>query len=141
MHRLRGLVVVGALAVVVSAVVAGPAVAAKGGNNDTAKACQHGGWQTLLRSDGSSFASPGECASYGAHGGTFDTRTKSQVDCESVGGTFSTSTPLWTCTNAPRSSFTTLTDDCFADLNRLGIVGGSVVSFDETLMCESGATA
>ena len=42
MHRLRGPVTIGALAVAVSVVGAGPAFAAKGGNNDTAKACQQG---------------------------------------------------------------------------------------------------
>jgi len=36
MHRLRGLVVIGASPVVVGVVAAGPAMAAKGGNNDTA---------------------------------------------------------------------------------------------------------
>ena len=48
MHRLGCVVVIGALAVAVSVVGAGPAVAAKGGNNDTAKLCQKGGWKALV---------------------------------------------------------------------------------------------
>jgi len=43
MGRVRGVFVAGVVAVAVSAVAAGPAVAAKGGNNDNAHACQQGG--------------------------------------------------------------------------------------------------
>jgi hypothetical protein len=43
--------------------------AAGGGNSDAAKACQQGGWQTLVRQDGTGFANTGDCVSYGAHGG------------------------------------------------------------------------
>ena len=68
MHRLRGLFVIGALAVVVGAVAAGPAAAAKGGNNDTAKLCQKGGWNTLVSHSGDSFANVGDCVNDGAHG-------------------------------------------------------------------------
>jgi hypothetical protein len=48
--------------VAVSVVEAGPAFAAKGGNNDTAKACQHGGWQTPP----GVFANQGDCVNDGA---------------------------------------------------------------------------
>jgi hypothetical protein len=41
-----------------------------GGNSAAAKACQKGGWQTLYRSDGTSFANEDECVSYAAKGGT-----------------------------------------------------------------------
>jgi hypothetical protein len=68
MRRLRGLVVIGALAMVVGVVAAGPAVAAKGGNNDTAKQCQHGGWMTLLSQGGRSFMNQGDCVNDGAQG-------------------------------------------------------------------------
>ena len=44
MHSLKSLVVIGALAVAASMVGAGPAFAAKGGNNDNAHACQQGGF-------------------------------------------------------------------------------------------------
>jgi hypothetical protein len=46
--------------------------AAPGGNNSAAKACQQGGYASLVRSDGSRFANVGECVSYAAHGGIFD---------------------------------------------------------------------
>jgi hypothetical protein len=66
MHRLSGLVVVGALAVAVSVVAAGPALAAKVGNNDTARACQHGGWKTLVPAAGGAFANQGDCVIVGS---------------------------------------------------------------------------
>ena len=64
MHRMRCLVVIGVLAVVVSVVGAGSAFAAKGGNNDTANVCQHGGWQTL-----GAFVNQGACVNDGAQFG------------------------------------------------------------------------
>ena len=45
-------VVIGALALMVGVVEAGPAAAAKRGNNDTANLCQQGGWQTLVTGTG-----------------------------------------------------------------------------------------
>jgi hypothetical protein len=69
MHRLRCLVVIGALAVAVSAVGAGPAVAAKGGNSDNAHACQQGGSGGLVAAEsGLPFKNAGDCASHGAQG-------------------------------------------------------------------------
>jgi hypothetical protein len=44
---------------------------AGGGNSANAKLCQKGGWQTLVRSDGSTFASEEACVSYAAHGTLF----------------------------------------------------------------------
>src|SRR5688500_18034662 len=84
--------VVGVLAlVVVVALTATPAVAA--GNSDNAKLCQKGGWKTLFRSDGSTFANQGECVGYGAKGGTIltDPPNAWQAGCERAGGTFSIS--------------------------------------------------
>jgi hypothetical protein len=66
MDRLTGLVVVGALAVAVSVVAAGPALAAKGGNNDTAKVCQKHGWKTLVPAAGGAFANQGDCVIVGS---------------------------------------------------------------------------
>jgi hypothetical protein len=69
MHRLRCLVTIGALAVVVSVVAAGPAVAAKGGNNDSAHACQQGGHESRFEAEtGRPFKNAGDCASHGAKG-------------------------------------------------------------------------
>jgi hypothetical protein len=71
MGRLKCLLLAGALAVAVAAMVAGPASAAKGGNRATAHACQHGGHKTLFEAQtGQPFKNTGDCASQGARGGT-----------------------------------------------------------------------
>jgi hypothetical protein len=46
------------------------AMGGNGGNSANAKLCYKGGWQTLARSNGSSFASQDACVSYAANGGT-----------------------------------------------------------------------
>jgi hypothetical protein len=46
------------------------AVASAQGNSGNAKRCHQGGWRTLARSDGSTFADEGACVSYAAEGGT-----------------------------------------------------------------------
>ena len=116
------------LCAVFSLTVGVASATAGGGNSANAKKCQKGGWQTLIRSDGTSFASEGDCVSYAARGGTPTTRTKSQLDCESLGGTFATGTlpVLWTCngwTTIDQAAFDTggftLVIDCF-DGNPLG---------------------
>jgi len=43
---------------------------AGGGNSANAKLCQKGGWQTLVRSEGGSFASEQDCVAYAAKGGS-----------------------------------------------------------------------
>jgi len=53
------------------------ATAGKGGNSANAKLCYKGGWQTLVRGDGSSFASQDECVSYAAQGGTLQPKPTS----------------------------------------------------------------
>ena len=71
MRHLGRSVVVGALAVMVSAVAAGPALAAKGGNSDNAHACQQGGHAHRFEAEtGRPFKNAGDCASHGAKGGT-----------------------------------------------------------------------
>jgi hypothetical protein len=53
------------------AALLGPSMAlAADGNSANAKLCQKGGWATLVRSDGTAFASQSDCVSYGAIGGT-----------------------------------------------------------------------
>ena len=92
MHRLRCLVVIGALAVAVSVVGAGSAFAAKGGNNDTAKACQQGGWQTL-----GTFANQGDCVNDGAQFGTAG--KAACTDPHGISGSFSLDAThhSWSC--------------------------------------------
>jgi hypothetical protein len=48
--------------------------AAPGRNNDNAKACQKGGWQTLVQANGLTFASEQACVSFAAAGGTLTIR-------------------------------------------------------------------
>jgi len=70
MGRVRGVLVAGAVAVAVSVVAAGPAVAAKGGNSDNAHACQQGGHENRFEAEtGNPFKNAGDCASHGAQGG------------------------------------------------------------------------
>jgi hypothetical protein len=61
---------------------------AGGGNSANAKLCQKGGWQTLVRSDGSSFANQDECVSYAAKGGTLSSArlvwTTEIFDCSQI---------------------------------------------------------
>jgi hypothetical protein len=64
------LVVIGALAVAVSVVGAGPAFAAKGGNSNNAHTCQQGGHENLFDTEtGKPFKNAGACVSHGAHAG------------------------------------------------------------------------
>jgi hypothetical protein len=62
---------------------------AGGGNSQSAERCQHGGWETLVRSDHSLFTNQGECVSYAARGGTLHqlaslTLSIEKVDCFNV---------------------------------------------------------
>src|SRR5262249_57028830 len=120
--KLRTLLVVcAALALTVGVATA----SAGGGPGDAANAkqCRKGGWQHLYRSDGSTFKKQDECVSYAKRGGTLLTSpppppyTKSKLDCESFGGTFSVGPAalvVWRCDNAP-GSFNTLLNDCAID--------------------------
>jgi hypothetical protein len=95
MRRLKCLVVIGALTVAVIGVAAGSAAAAKGGNNDTTKQCQKGGWKTHASQTGEPFANQGDCVNDGAHGL----------------GAVPPSAGATACANLIRSSFTPLMDD------------------------------
>jgi hypothetical protein len=94
MHRFRCLVVIiGASAVVVGGVAAGPAAAAKGGNNGTAKACQQGGWKTLVPNGGGTFANQGDCVNDGAQGSPPSLGSAGQGACQQIGGSFRAKPP------------------------------------------------
>jgi len=101
MHRLRGLVVIGALAVAVSMVGVDPAFAAKGGNNDTAKVCQHGGWKGLVSDAGGVFVNQGDCVNDGAQGSApFGTAGKAAcTDPHGINGSFDldATNHSWSC--------------------------------------------
>ena len=70
MGRMTGVFVAGMLVLAASTVVAGPAVAAKGGNSDNAHACQQGGHENRFEAEtGNPFKNAGDCASHAAQGG------------------------------------------------------------------------
>jgi hypothetical protein len=99
MHRLSRVVIIGVLAVAVGALAAGPATAAKGGNSDSAKACQHGGWKTLVPAGGGTFANQGDCVNDGAQGRPPLLGSAGQAACADVGGSFRTQKGggAWSC--------------------------------------------
>ena len=95
---MRGVLVAAVLSVAVSAVVAGPAVAAKGGNSDTAKQCQKGGWKMLVSQTGVPFKNQGDCVNDGAQGlGVRPPPLEGQAACEQIGGSFSSRNGGWIC--------------------------------------------
>ena len=104
MQRLKWLVVIGALALMVGVVEAGPATAAKGGNNDTANLCQQGGWQTLVTRTGEDFKNQGDCVNDGAQGSA---PFAGKAACTQAGGTFvvgGIGPTLWQCNEYPIST-------------------------------------
>src|SRR5262245_325033 len=79
-----------ALAVgVATATAAGPS----GGNAANAKLCQKGGWQTLVRSDGTAFGSEEACVSYAATGGTLKPKPTCTAGSENFAGNAESSQP------------------------------------------------
>ena len=137
--RLMGLAVA---LVAVSAVVAG-GVAAKPagsgpGNSPNAKLCQKGGWQNLVRTDGTSFASEEECTAYAAGGGTLQpkpTYPEARALCASFGGTFGVGGPdqvqggvpgalvLWVCNDVPETSDRSAQQAALTAANKANEVG------------------
>jgi hypothetical protein len=92
---LAGAVAAVALALAFSTGVAG---AAKGGNSTAAKACQKGGYLSWTRTDGTAFATAGQCTSYVAKRGTLrPMRTWQSVCTGELGGAFSQSPTTWYC--------------------------------------------
>jgi hypothetical protein len=79
----------------VSVVAAGPAAAAKGGNNDTAKACQHGGWKTQVPAAGGTYANQGDCVNDGAQASSAFSDVHGSQTCGDIGGTFRSKGPTW----------------------------------------------
>ena len=49
--------------------IAAPIALAGGGNSDASNACKQGGWQNLVRQDGTDFKNQGDCVSYAVKGG------------------------------------------------------------------------
>lgn len=61
--------------------------------------CKHGGWQQLVREDGSAFRNQGACVSYAARGGTPVPPDPLQAVCDAAGGTLEDVTPTLTVFN------------------------------------------
>jgi hypothetical protein len=59
--------------------LAAPTAAMAAGNSDNAHACQQGGWQTLVRQDGTGFTNTGDCVSYAANGGVLKLKSDLNV--------------------------------------------------------------
>ena len=76
------------------------AAAGNGGTSQT-KLCDHGGWQTVYGTNGttftSQFTSQKDCVAFVAGGGTLLVRFGSLIDCENLGGTYTTVDPVWRC--------------------------------------------
>jgi hypothetical protein len=71
-------VILGLLLAAVTAALMVPAALA-GGNSDSAKACQNGGWQNLVRQDGTGFKNTGDCVSYAAQGGVLKAKPAASI--------------------------------------------------------------
>ena len=134
-RSIRAWLVLAVCAALAATVGLATATAGNGGNSQK-KLCLKGGWQTVYRSDGTSFTTQRECVSYVADGGTLTTTRPpqgSQIDCELFGGTYSTDPAsdmfpgsdhkvIWTCNGWSVSDFAqfvertdTLNADCLAD--------------------------
>lgn len=91
-----------------------------GGNSANAKACQKGGWASLYREDGSTFADQGACVSYAAKGGKLLTEPPVVKNCVAyfsnelfidfgAGSFLDSLAPIWTndsCSGDPSARVT-----------------------------------
>jgi len=66
--------IVGLVVAAATAAIMVPLALAGGGNSDAANACKQGGWQNLVRQDGTGFKNQGDCVSYAAQGGVPKTK-------------------------------------------------------------------
>jgi hypothetical protein len=109
-HVTIGRVALALLATGVACLSLAAVASAGGGISASAQLCQNS-WQTLLRSDGSSFANQGACVSYAAQGGALQS-----TSCAFAGGTFGVGGPdlvqggapgagvMWVCNGIPGGS-------------------------------------
>jgi hypothetical protein len=80
------------------------------GNSDAAHACQQGGYLTLHRADGTTFANEGQCVSYAAHDGTIVGVSACTVTSTTGCLTFNNATlPATNSTGNPLSGGNTIT--------------------------------
>ena len=132
------------LSIAVALALGVPSATAGGGNSANAKLCQKGGWQMLVRADGSSFDSQADCVSYAAQGGTLTNGTQgAQAACESFGGTFVTGTLpiLWSCVEWRWDADFSLLQERQAALEELCFAAPGLQSFDNSAFTTVLATA
>jgi hypothetical protein len=117
------LVAICSLAIAVSAIVAGSAEAATGGNRNTAQTCQHGGWRALVSQSGARFTNQGDCVNDGAQGLAVGPPTAEQV-CLSIPGSpqfTDLGEGSWKCTflspPGPESTPSSFDPQCLGDLS------------------------
>jgi hypothetical protein len=72
------------LAATAMAALAVPAVSMA--NADTTAPCKQGGWQNLVRQDGTGFKNQGDCVSYAAQGGLLKQAEQAETLTATVGG-------------------------------------------------------
>ena len=68
-------ILLGLFVAVVAVGIAVPVALAGGGNSDAANACKQGGWQNLVRQDGTDFKNQGDCVSYATKGGVLKAKS------------------------------------------------------------------
>ena len=141
MKRLKWLVVIGALLLVLGVIEAGPAAGATGGNNDAAKACQRGGWQSLVARTGEAYKNQGDCVNDGAQANP-PFGTKGKAACDAIPGQFlQINTKVWECIYAegdpPNFTYAeSLQNACELDTNALGTFLVSGEGEDVSAFCE-----
>lgn len=116
-HSLTRIVMVAGGSAVLALGGAGSAAAVGGGNSGAAKACQKGGWETLVRADGSAFRTTGDCVSYRARGGAFGSSPQDPDDpgesrCQTAEGYYFEITGQ---ANEPESGRVWRESDCTGD--------------------------
>jgi hypothetical protein len=112
------------LASLVLAIGAATALAG-GGNSANAKLCQKDGWMNSVRSDGTSFSGPGECVSYGAHGGTLHSVL---VFTAQLGGSSQNPPVASSGTGTTTVTWNTATNEMTVDVTFSGLTTGTTAS-------------
>ena len=142
MRHLKWLMLVGVFSLVIGVVEAGPAAAAKGGNDAAAMACQRGGWQGLVARTGEAFKNQGDCVNDGAQANQpFGTQGKAA--CAAIpGGSFrQLNSKVWECDflegDPPNFTYLrSLEAACEADTNALGFLTESGANGQVQAFCE-----
>jgi hypothetical protein len=126
--RIR-IILTAAVAAASIAVAGASATAAPGPNNQNAKKCQKGGYQSVYTSFAGTFSSEEQCVSYAARGGTLIGPFAGKVPCIAVGGTFAPfDHALWSClvSDLATTESPELSQACQDDIAAVGGYGGLI---------------